>query len=1094
VDSGSVEEDPGKRGRLERIGLLAVRHPRRIVAVWAAAVAILTVMGLGLDGKLSISVPVVEGSAPQRANSTIVREFGHENALVVLLRGPHAAVERQGRRLERRLDALADTEVISPWTAGGSIEGLMPRPGEAGIVVSVENLSEDDATAFLPPLRERIEETVGSPVRFSIAGAPAIGESFLSATKQAALDGERIAVPLLLIVLLLVFRSVAAAAVPVLIGGAVVGATRGIMDILVNFTELSFLALGAVGMMGLALGVDYSLLVVSRFREEMAKGAEPADAVPRTVAAIGPTVVMAGAGISVAMAAASQLLPGVLISSVSIAVIAAAAISVLSALLVTPAVLVLLGPRLERWSLPHRTGGDGLAAAWASRLSRRPRLVVLPVVAFLMASAIWAFTLDTEVEAVALLPSGDPGRVQQEEVQGALGPGWIAPYEIVMDGGSRPVTTRSRLRALAAFQHRVEADPGVATMTGFAEIERATRQLGGLEEALVEQRRGLARLNRGLSRAHDGSARGTEGLAQAADGARRLDIAIGATGDGAGLLAKGLDSAGTGSERLAGGLDRASGGSGKLASGARKASAGAGRLESGLSRAEEQTGEIASSARLLENAMTDGEQRVAEVEGSIDGIEAQLAATLDALRTMTVGRGDPQYTRALEAAEGASASVGGTDEAPEGLNDGVSRAAGQFSLGLYLAERLGKSGRDASEGMAKLARGSERLDRGLEKLASGSRKVSVGISRLAEGGQALSPGLERLGIGAERLAEGLDRIGEGTAGLAGGLGGGAQKSKLLTGALSKMNAGVERQRDESGVSSKELDERSPGLFDSGYFYLASLDGSAPERRGRAGFLVNLDRGGHAARMLVIPRQAPVDDRAAETRQRIEGDAARLAEDTGTTVMVGGATPDQLELDAAFREDSGLARVVLVLITILILVPLMRSVTMPVVAALLNLLTVAATFGLLSLLFNGSLLGGPGFVDASVIPVTIVVIFALAIDYEVFIFARMREEYERTGSHRAAIDEGLQRTAPVITGAALIMIMVFLAFATSPFITFRGFGVAQAIAVAIDAFVVRLVIVPAVMRAMGPWAWWMPRWLDRLLPGGSRAPGPSRGTA
>ena len=140
-------------------------------------------------------------------------------------------------------------------------------------------------------------------------------------------------------------------------------------------------------------------------------------------------------------------------------------------------------------------------------------------------------------------------------------------------------------------------------------------------------------------------------------------------------------------------------------------------------------------------------------------------------------------------------------------------------------------------------------------------------------------------------------------------------------------------------------------------------------------------------------------------------------------------------------------------------------------------------GVLALLFNDSLLGGPGYVDAGDIPATMMVIFGLAIDYEVFIFARMREEYLRTGSTVEAVDNGLARTAPVITGAATIMITVFLCFSISSFVTLRNFGVAQATAVFIDAFIIRLIIVPVVMKKLGHWSWWMPAWLDRLLPGG-----------
>ena len=150
--------------------------------------------------------------------------------------------------------------------------------------------------------------------------------------------------------------------------------------------------------------------------------------------------------------------------------------------------------------------------------------------------------------------------------------------------------------------------------------------------------------------------------------------------------------------------------------------------------------------------------------------------------------------------------------------------------------------------------------------------------------------------------------------------------------------------------------------------------------------------------------------------------------------------------------------------------------------MLNLLTVSATFGLLALLFDTQLLGGPGFVDTSVLPIVVILTLGLAIDYEVFIFARIREEYLRTGSTKQAIEQGLARTAHVISGAAVIMMAVFLAFAVTPLATIRDISLAIAISVFIDAFVIRFAILPATMRALGDRCWWLPPWLDRILPG------------
>jgi RND superfamily putative drug exporter len=1061
-----------------------------VIVVWLLTVAILAILGIGLEGKLSTRAIYVDGTQTQREHQIVSNEFGGENAVVVMLRGPRAQLEAQGRRLARRFEAIPDAMVLSPWSPGGSIAGLRPRPGVATFIVNVHTRPGEGLLDILPVVRRGIHAVIGGPVHADIAGAPAIVESIQSAIKRAAEIGELVAIPVLLVVLLLVFRSVLAAAMPVVVGGSVVLASRGLLSLFASAVHIEALALGALGMMGLALGVDYSLLIVSRFREELRDGADIEEAARTTVSVTGRTVLMAGCGLSLAMAVTSLLLPAATVISVAIAVVIASVLSVASALLVVPALLMVLGPNLDRWSLRRRGQGPGWASRWSNRLSGHPRLVVLPLVFVLVFAAAWAFTLDSGIGAVKLLPDGDPGRRQQEAVQQELGPGWVAPLEIVMADGDGPVTTPRRIEALADFQRRLERDPGVATMTGFAGFERTTRKLSGFEGGLFAQQRGTRRLGHGLDRVHHGAVLNTDGLLHAAAGAGRLDSALGATHGGAGALAQGLDAVSGGSQRLVDGLGKASGGSGKLVDGSAKARKGAGRLSKGLERARKQTQGIKGSANSLESTMRSGERRLSEVDEPVQTVEAKLTAARESLQRMTTGRGDPQYAATLEAVEAASLWLTGIDpqtgekaDSVDGVVHRVSRIGGQLNLGLYLSRRLGKNGEKASAGMKKLVKGSAKLDDGLEKLESGTHDLYRGIARLSKGGEALPPGLSRLEQGAERLASGLGQIQSGAGGLAGGLGGGAHKSKLLSGALRKIGAGVERSQGGSGESQLDrLHRQSPGLFRSGFFYLASLDGTPPAQREQTGFLISLDHGGSAARMLVIPRYDPSDSRASGLRDRLDGDAESLARRTGTEVRVGGVMSTQLDVNAALRDRAPIVRLGLALVTFFVLLLVLRSLLVPILSALLNILTVAATFGFLALLFDGSFLGGPGYVDAVVIPATIMVVFGLAIDYEVFVFARMREEYDRTGSAEAAIRNGLSQTAPVVTGAAIIMIVVFLSFSISSFATMRNFGVAQAIGVAIDAFMIRLIIVPAMMRALGERAWWTPRWLDRLLPG------------
>ncbi len=174
-----------------------------------------------------------------------------------------------------------------------------------------------------------------------------------------------------------------------------------------------------------------------------------------------------------------------------------------------------------------------------------------------------------------------------------------------------------------------------------------------------------------------------------------------------------------------------------------------------------------------------------------------------------------------------------------------------------------------------------------------------------------------------------------------------------------------------------LREQTPNLFRSGYFYLAGLDGAEGKRRDLANFAIDLDRGGHTARMMVIPHQPITTSEGVETLERVRADAQEFADKTGSEAVVGGLAASQLTIDETLTERTELARLAMVLVTLLILVPVMRSLTIPLIDDFLNLLTVSATLGVLALLFNGSLLGGPGYIDAANIPAVILVIFGLA---------------------------------------------------------------------------------------------------------------------
>jgi RND superfamily putative drug exporter len=235
--------------------------------------------------------------------------------------------------------------------------------------------------------------------------------------------------------------------------------------------------------------------------------------------------------------------------------------------------------------------------------------------------------------------------------------------------------------------------------------------------------------------------------------------------------------------------------------------------------------------------------------------------------------------------------------------------------------------------------------------------------------------------------------------------------------------------------------------------------------------------GEVATVVAFPSSSPQDEATGELVARLREDVLPpLERRTGATFLVGGPTAAALDFTDTVSGRMPLFLVVVVGLSALLLMAVFRSVVIPVKAALLNLLTIGAALGVVSLLFEPS---GP---IESFLPVMIfAIVFGLSMDYEVFLVARMHEQWERGRDARRAVDVGLASTGRVITAAGAIMIVVFGAFVLSPERMLQQFGVGLAVAILIDAFVVRCLIVPAVMSLLGARAWWMPAWLRRRLP-------------
>jgi len=1002
---------------------LSLRRPRAVLVAALVVIAVLAVLGQGVEDNLrptSLSVP---GTDSGKASALVHRYFGDTAPFAILLQGPPAELDRQGPALIRKLRTDPEVSTVSPWDKG-SVGNLRPSPRKALILVDFHVSAEEAVKNTVPYLDRTLEEQIKPPVTAAESGYASLSRALIDEAVHSTDRAELIAIPFLLLVLLLVFRSPIAAAIPLAFGAIAVTASRGVLSIAAHWIAIDGFALTVCSMMGLALGVDYALLMVSRFREELETGTPPLEAARMTRRTAGRTIAFAGSTLFLAMLVTLFVMPGTLLLSLAGTAIIVTAISVLVAALVGPALLVVTGHNVNRWRIGGNGGGEGVMVLVRGALSR-PLLAAILIGVVVMLLALPALTLKTGPPSAEQLPSSNPARQEAELLADAIGPGWEAPFVVVAVSEKGPITEADTLAALSRWQRRIADDPGVQAVIGPAQIRKQVRPLqktgndllAGRGEANPEK---LTTLGKSLGKAANGVGQLRSGLSKASYGA--------------GLLANGTGRAGNGAELLEGGIA-------KLGTEAGKAVDAIGRIDAGTSK------------------LTDGQK------------QAQIGAS-------AVESGSDVVLNKIEA--------GGLERARELRDELKQRAATDESLeplaqeaqGIVLALAIARN--EARQLNSKAAQ----LNSGEKRLVEGNVKLHAGAHKLAEGTGQLPGALGKLEGGASQLVDGLGQLKGGADTLEERLSEGFHRSHPLQSKLQKGHVEVSVSAGKANRKVDRLRRNSPGIFNSGYFVLSTLDGAPEKERKRVSGVVDIENGGQAAQIIVIPRYTFNTAGSTALNERLKKDAGELATATGITTGVAGAAAELIDYTNVISERIPIMIGVITLATFLILVVILRALLLAAIAVALNLVTVAVAFGVLTLLFNvpeGWPLGGHTYVDAIGAAGIFGIIFGLSIDYAVFLLMRMREHYENNASNKEAIVFGLDKTARVITGAAAIMMAVFVAFAGADIATVSQLGTGLAVAVLLDATVVRIVLLPALMLLLGDRVWWLPRSLQRILP-------------
>ncbi|HEX7279725.1 MAG TPA: MMPL family transporter, partial [Solirubrobacterales bacterium] len=656
---------------------------------------------------------------------------------------------------------------------------------------------------------------------------------------------------------------------------------------------------------------------------------------------------------------------------------------------------------------------------------------------------------------------------------------------------------------------RLVKQPGVTAVIGPAGVAKRVDPLRDLGNAVLSSEgdigpvKQLGRLGRSLEVAAGGVGQLRAGISEASDGAGLLALGAGRAGEGAEMIANGIGRATSGSDRAINALDRFAKASERLSKGIETASFGSLGLKLGLRDSilpELRFNALRLSYELRKSLNADANVKLPELIAPARVVDEQLKAALTRLQAMTVGKTDPEYAAALEAVRRALTAESGVDPVtgapydPAPQTPQVEPYAGQPAELAALHERLLEDYDDAKQlnyhllttknKLKQLLDGLEKLNDGLVELLGGSKRLAAGANRLAREASRLGGGLSRLGGGTLALVKGLDDLGEGAAALQEGLLAGAEESAPLESGLEEASVQVIDGRQRIRRQAGRVARSTPGLFNSGYFVLSALDGTPPPTREAISETIDLRKGGQAATMLIISKYSFNTPGSIRLNEDLNAEAAKLADKSGLETGVAGGAAQLNDYSSVTRERIPWVIAAITIATFLVLMVVLRAVLLAAIAVLLNLLTVAVAFGVLTLLFNlpeDWPLGGHNYVDAIGATLIFGLVFGLSIDYAVFLLTRMREHYDEHGDNAAAVEFGLGRTAGVITGAAAIMMAVFIAFSAAPIATVSQLGVGLTVAVILDATVVRIVLLPALMLLLGDRVWWLPKPLERALP-------------
>ena len=463
----------------ERLGVLVHRRRWVVIGGWALVLVGALPFAPRAGGALRAGGFTLDDPESARVRATLAREVGETPSAIAIvfhsetLRAGGAAFEAAASSAIQRVPTAPHVKTLVSHLLAPR---LVSADGHTAYDLVLLDLSPDDSPEGLPIIQAALGPAPGLDV--SLAGGPAFYGDVQSVSESDLRRSELISLPLAGLALLFVFGSVVAAGVTLAVGGAAVVVALALVFAVASVTPMSIFVLNLATLMGLGLGVDYSLLMTSRFREELAgRAGEPVDAaveaaVRATVATAGRAVFFSGLTVLLGLAGL-VLFEFMVLRSVGIAGALVVGLAVAAALTLLPALLSVIGPRLDALAVrrvTQRPAGEGRWARLANWVMDRPVAVLVPTLAILVLLGVPFLHVRFNAPDASILPRGVPSRASADLLAREFGEGEFAPLQLAIRT-SGPATTPANVARLYEYSRRLAADPRVTRVEGLVDID-----------------------------------------------------------------------------------------------------------------------------------------------------------------------------------------------------------------------------------------------------------------------------------------------------------------------------------------------------------------------------------------------------------------------------------------------------------------------------------------------------------------------------------------------------------------------------------------------------------------------------------------------